>query len=62
MRFAVAFDLCRFVKRLPFDALLNVLLVEPLTVILGPYREHDAVRKIAVMCERQNIAAGFVFV
>ena len=62
MRFAVTFDLCRFIKRFPFYALLHVLLVESLTVILRPYREHDAVREIAVVCKRQDITSCFVFV
>ncbi len=62
MCFAVAFYLRRFVKRFPFDALLNVFLVESLTVLLGAYREPDAVRKIAVMGECQDITARFCFI
>jgi hypothetical protein len=62
MCLAIALDLCRFVKRLPFNTLLNVFLIEALSVILCADREHDAVCQIAVMRKCKYVAAGFFFV
>ncbi len=61
MRFAVSLDLRRFVKRLPTDAVLGILAVDPPAVEELDDREHAAVAQIAVVRERQDFGAGLFF-
>ena len=62
MRLAVALDLGDLVHRLPLRALLDIGLVDGAAGILRVDREHDPVRQVAVMRQRQRAAPGLFLV
>ena len=62
MCLAVALDLGGLVQRLPARAGLGVLLRDRLAGEGIDFREHDAVRQVAVMRDRKELAAGLVLV
>ena len=62
MSFAVALDLGDFVDVLPTRAGLGVLAVDRLVGARLDHREHDAVREVAVVGDREHVAAGLLLV
>ena len=62
MGLAVALDLRHFVERFPARALLDVVLVDLVTVISLVDRKHPAVRQVAVVRQRECLAVGLAFV
>ena len=57
--FAVALDLRDLVHRLPAGAFLDIGVVEFAAGVLPVDREHQAVRQVAIVCQRQRGAARF---
>ena len=62
MRLAVALGLGHLVEPLPPGALLDIVLVDRLAGEGLDHREHAAVGEVAVVRDRQHVAAGLVLV
>ncbi len=62
MGFAIALDLCGLVQFLPLGAALCPALVECFAITLFHHRKHDAVGQVAVVCNGQYVAAGFLLI
>ena len=62
MRFAIALHLRDFVDALAVGACLRVLAVDRLAVEVLDQRKHHAVAEVAVVRDRQHLAAGLGFV
>ena len=62
MRFAVALGLRRLVEPFPPGALLDIFLVHRLAGEGLDQREHAAVGQVAVVGDRQHVAAGLVLI
>ena len=62
MRLAVALHLRHLVDALPLGARLRVLARDRLAGEGVDLREHDPVREVAVVGDREDVAAGLVFI